>query len=453
MAYQKTARQAVLDGLCSVFGEGAYSAIVLDHMVKEGAMDRRDVGFATRLFYGVIERSVTLDYCIESYAGKPLRKLDLQVVNILRMGLYQLKYMDGVPDSAAVNESVKLIGYAKKQSAKGFVNALLRRFIREGKSFPIPDAKKDALAAMAVETSCPKWILSIWKKQYGMALAKQTAASMLDAPHVNLRVNPLVTTPQALQNELEAAGFTVQTEEGLPACLSITQTVMSIDRLESYQKGAFYVQDIASQYCVRVLDAKPGERILDVCAAPGGKSIGAAMDMGNVGEIHAFDLYEHKVKLIEQNAGRLGLSIIQASIGDAAVYRKEIGLFDRVLCDVPCSGLGVMRRKPEIRLKDEKDVKALPELQYRILCNAANYVKKDGILVYSTCTVNKAENEEICKRFLKEHDTFVTEPIEIKIDAKADAYGMQLLPALTGSDGFYFAKLRRIKDNDENGKN
>ncbi len=453
MAYQKTARQAVLDGLDSVFAQGAYSAIVLDRIVKEAALDRRDVGFATRLFYGVLERSVTLDYCITSYANKPLSKLDLQVVNILRMGLYQLKYMDAMPDSAAVNESVKLIGYVKKQSAKGFVNALLRRFIREGKAFPMPDGKKDALSALAVETACPKWILSLWKKQYGMEFARQTALSMLAAPNVNLRVNPLCTTTDALEEELTVAGFAVQRESALPDCLSITQTAQSLDALESFQKGAFYVQDIASQYCVKVLSAKPGERILDVCAAPGGKSIGAAMDMENKGEILAFDLYEHKVKLIQQNAQRLGLSVIKADLGDAAVYRPEIGLFDRVLCDVPCSGLGVMRRKPEIRQKDEKDVKALPALQYKILCNAARYLKTGGVLIYSTCTVNQEENTAVCKRFLKEHDSFAAEPIEESIGGLKDECGMLLLPQLTGSDGFYFAKLRKIKDNDENGKN
>ncbi len=453
MADQKTARQAVLDGLCSVLGEGAYSAIVLDHIVKDGAFDRRDIGFATRLFYGVLERSVTLDYCITTYAGKPLHKLDLQVVNILRMGLYQLKYMDAVPDSAAVNESVKLIGYAKKMSAKGFVNALLRRFIREGKNFPMPDPKKDALAALAVETACPKWILSLWKKQYGFDFAEQTALSMLEAPNVDLRVNPLITCAEALKAELEQAGFAVRQHEHLPHCLSVTQTAQSIDKLASYQKGAFYVQDIASQYCVSVLDAKPGERILDMCAAPGGKSIGAAMDMGNKGEICSFDLYEHKVKLIEQNAARLGLTAIKAGIGDAAVFDAKLGQFDRVLCDVPCSGLGVMRRKPEIRFKDEKDVKALPELQYKILCNATRYVKKGGVLIYSTCTVNKEENAAVCARFLKEHTNFAAEAVSESIGGMADAYGMQLLPQLTGSDGFYFAKLRNIEENDEHGKN
>ncbi len=443
MASVKTARQAVLDGLCSVFGKGAYSGIVLDHMVKETNFDRRDIGFITRIFYGVLERSVTLDYCISQYAGKPIKKLDLQVVNILRMGLYQLKFMDTVPDSAAVNESVKLISYAKKASAKGFVNALLRRFIRENKQFPMPDVKKDALYALSVETSCPKWILSLWKKQYGLAFARETALAMLNPPKMVLRVNPLVNSTPELRQTLEQAGFSVETVDGLPDALAVIDTVQSIETLPAYQKGGFYVQDISSQWSVRSLGAKPGERILDLCAAPGGKSIGAAMDMHNQGEICSFDLYEHKIALIKQNASRLGLNCIHPAIGDAAVYNEALGEFDRVLCDVPCSGLGVMRRKPEIRLKDEADVKALPEVQYRILCNAARYVKSGGTLIYSTCTINKQENTNICERFLKEHPDFILQPNLSGLTGSSEVCGITLLPQITQSDGFYLARLQK----------
>ena len=438
-----TARQAVLHALGSVYAEGAYSGIVLDHMVKGLGTDRREIGFVTRLFYGVLERSVTLDHCITVYAGKPLKKLDLQVVNILRMGLYQLKYMDAVPDSAAVNESVKLTSYIKKASAKGFVTALLRRFIREGKEFPMPDAKKDPLGALAVETACPKWILSLWNKQYGYDFAKETASSMLQAPATVLRVNPMVTTVKELADELPVAGFTVENVPGLPDALSVLNAAQSLDTLSSYQRGAFYVQDTASQWCVKNLQAQPGERILDICAAPGGKSVGAAMDMKNTGEVRSFDLYEHKIALIEQNASRLGLTAVHATIGDAAEYNETLGTFDRVLCDVPCSGLGVMRRKPEIRFKDSADVKAIPELQYRILCNAARYVKSGGTLIYSTCTVNKEENSKVCERFLKEHPEFTLCDLDAALCGKKESVGMTLLPQMTGSDGFYLAKLRK----------
>lgn len=436
----KTARQAVLDGLYQVFGEGAYSGIVLDHIIKEANLDRRDVGFVTRLFYGVIERSVTLDSCIRSYAGKPLSKLDMQVVNILRMGLYQLKFMDAVPDSAAVNESVKLTVYAKKTSAKGFVNALLRRFLREGKAFPIPDLKKDRLGALAVETACPKWILSLWERQYGREFAKETALSMLNPPNVNLRVNPMKATAEQMKEMLENAGFTVSFVDGLPEALSVSDTAQSMDTLEAFQRGYFYVQDIASQWCVKTLGAMPGERILDLCAAPGGKSVGAAMDMRDEGEIRSFDLYEHKTKLILQNADRLGLSCIRAQLGDAAEYNETLGEFDRVFCDVPCSGLGVMRRKPEIRLKAQADVDALPELQHQILCNAARYVKKGGVLLYSTCTINREENSLVCERFAREHPEFVCEQIN-GVNGISDAYGVTLTPKKTGSDGFYLARF------------
>lgn len=438
-----TARQAVFKALYSVYAEGAYSGIVLDHMVKGAELDRREVGFVTRLFYGVLERSVTLDHCIAVYAGKPLKKLDLQVVNILRMGLYQLKYMDAVPDSAAVNESVKLTAFAKKTSAKGFVNALLRRFIREEKQFPMPDPKKDRLDALAVETACPKWILSLWEKQYGYEFAKETALAMLTPPSVVLRVNPTVTTTEALESELTAAGFTTDRVAGLPDALAVTDTAQSVDMLESYQKGAFYVQDIASQWCVKSLDAKPGERILDLCAAPGGKSVGAAMDMRDTGEVRSFDLYDHKIALIAQNAKRLGLQSVHPAIGDAAVYNETLGSFDRVLCDVPCSGLGVMRRKPEIRFKDSGDVKALPKLQYEILCNAARYVKSGGRLIYSTCTVNKEENSMVCVRFLKEHPEFTLLKTDPALQGMKEDCGITLLPQITGSDGFYLAILQK----------
>lgn len=436
-----TARQVVLDGLNDVTKDGAYSGIVLDRMVKQGGFDRRDVGFATRLFYGVLERSVTLDYAIRSYTGKPIEKLDVPVLNILRMGLYQLKYMDAVPDSAAVNESVNLTAYAKKASAKGMVNAILRRFIREEKKLPMPDAKKDPLGALAVETACPKWILSLWKKQYGLQKAKETAAAMLSAPPVTIRVNPLITEPAALSEQLTAEGFAVKPVNGLPMALDIVDTAKSLDTLSAYKTGAFYVQDAASQWCVKTLNAKKGERILDLCAAPGGKSIGAAMDMENVGEIAAFDLFAHKVKLIEDNAKRLGLSCIHAAIGDAAIYREGLGEFDKVLCDVPCSGLGVMRRKPEIRTKSKESVEKLPELQLKILTQAAKYVKNGGTLLYSTCTINQQENKAVVEKFLSTHPEFIA--VQTDVPGVKDAVGATLFPQDNNTDGFYIAKLMR----------
>jgi 16S rRNA (cytosine967-C5)-methyltransferase len=201
------------------------------------------------------------------------------------------------------------------------------------------------------------------------------------------------------------------------------------------------VQDIASQYCVKALDPQRSERILDLCAAPGGKSIGAAIAMQDTGEIRSFDLFAHKVRLIEENAARMGLTSIHAAIGDAAVYNENLGLFDRVLCDVPCSGLGVIRRKPEIRNKPEAEVKALPALQLRILENAARYLKAGGILIYSTCTINRLENEDVCKRFLEAHKDFTV--LQTDLPGMRDDCGVTLHPVQNDSDGFYIAKLQK----------
>ncbi len=453
-------RRLVLDGLCEVTGNGAYSNLTLDHLLNGARVQRQEAAFMTRLFYGVLERAVTLDYTIETYTKKPVSKLDLQVLNILRMGLYQLKYMDAVPDSAAVNESVKLTAYARKASAKGLVNALLRRFIREGKVFPLPDEQGDRMGALSVKSACPRWILSLWERQYGRKTAEDIAFSMLAPPPLTLRVNTLIADPDTLACALEEKGFTVRRHETLTDCLLLQSAAQSISALAEYEAGAFYVQDASSQWCVQQLGPHPGERVLDLCAAPGGKSAGAAICMGNRGEIVSLDLHQHRVKLIEENARRLKLDIIKPRVGDARVFDKSLGLFDRVLCDVPCSGLGVMRRKPEIRLRPQSDVSALPALQYEILCSAARYLKKGGVLVYSTCTINREENTAVCARFLREHKGFVPLPDTPMPGAVNEKIGTTLLPVKDGGDGFFAARLlycgdavKEGNENEENGKN
>lgn len=443
----KTARQIAFDTLLSVFSNKAYSNIAIDRFLSGAELEAREKSFVTAMFYGVLERNITLLHIIKAYSTKPVSKLDKEICIILQMGLYQLLYMDSVPDSAAVNESVALTAYARKASAKGFVNAVLRGFIRDNKEIKLPALEKNVAEHYSIKLSCPTYVFSMWEKQYGLEDAIALCEESLRVPPITIRVNTLKTTAEKLIGYLEGKGVNAAAHETLADCLVISKSG-EIDRLAQFKQGLFHVQDAASQECVTMLAPKENEVLLDICAAPGSKSFTAAQLMGNIGEIYAFDLYEAKCKLIEQGAKRLGISIIDAKIGDGSVFDKEIKQADCVMCDVPCSGLGIIRRKPEIKLKTKEEIAGLPQLQFSILSNASKYVKIGGRLVYSTCTLNKNENEEVVNRFLKENNLF--EPLQfssptskIKGSNSFLEGTATLMPHKNGTDGFFYAILRR----------
>ena len=383
---------------------GGYSNIALGGMFsKSDSLSDRDKAFAARLFYGVTERKLTLEHIIGAYVSKPLQKLDRQVRITLMMGVYQIMYMDNVPDSAAVNESVSLVKKLGKASASGMVNAVLRSIIRDGKK--IPPVKGDKYDKMAVEYSCPAELIRRICKGYG----EENTVSLLEAsllPSVTvLRTNVLKTSSEELIASLKSRGISAQASEFEENAV-ICDDLRDVERDPDFIAGNYHVQDYSSQLCCKAVSPRKGETVIDICAAPGGKTFTMAEMMGDEGRIFACELHEKRTGLIVKGAERLGISCIEAVTNDARVYNEKLPVADRVLCDVPCSGYGVIRGKPEIRYKPLSEAQRLPEIQLDILRTACRYVKDGGLLVYSTCTVNIEENECVIEKFLAENSDF-----------------------------------------------
>lgn len=437
----QTARGVALSALIRMENDSAYSNIILDTVLKQQSLSSRDTALAANLFYGVLENKITLDYTISRLSKTPIKKIHSTVMMILRMGLYQLYFMDKIPNSAAVNECVKLCKSNKLYSASGFVNGILRTAIRNG-SLSLPQ-QNDKEQYLSVRYSCPIEIIRLWMKAYGENITMDILQSLAGRPPVCVRVNTLRTNTENLKNSLLQAGVTAEKTSELNAlCLSDTG---SVEKLEQYKQGLFHVQDMASQLCCSVLNVAPEHTVLDVCAAPGGKSFTIAQSMNNTGRIFACDLYESRLNLIRSGAERLGIKNIEAVCGDASSI-SSLPQAGRILCDVPCSGLGVIRRKPELRYKPNLGLESLPKIQYKILCHCSQYLKAGGILVYSTCTLNPAENNLNARRFLAEHKDF--EPYKITLPQKQNSVFDErenectLFPQ-NGTDGFFISAFRK----------
>lgn len=428
------ARKIVFELLSKMEEGGAYSKIALDSAFEQYNLGERDKGFAAVLFYGVLERKMTLDYIIRAYSTKEFDSLEKTAVNLLRMGLYQLLYMNSVPESAAVNETVSLASARQK----GFINAILRGFIRDNCKIDYGELSGDA--RLSVEYSCPKWIVKMWRNRFGEEKTLDLLKSSLGRPPLFLRVNTLKCSADELIATLNEDGLEARKNAILPDCVELMRG--SPDCCSAYWRGLFHVQDISSQLCCKILDAKAGETVLDMCAAPGGKSFTAAQHMNNEGRLLSFDLHENKLSLIKSGAKRLGISVISARRNDASVFNSDIPQADRVLCDVVCSGLGVIRRKPEIKYKPKAEIMQLPPIQTEILETAKKYVKRGGRLVYSTCTLNAAENEEVVQKFLENDPDFSPDEIKIGINDNGGYY-RNFFPNETGGDGFFAAAFKR----------
>lgn len=435
----KTARQCVLD-LLQKMRKSAYSNLVLDHAFLTSGLSEQDQRFAASLFYGVLERQVTLDYVLSRYSSRPLDKLDGAVLSILRMGVYQILYMNSVPDSAAVHESVELARYARLASSSSYINAILRGFLRDNAEIQLPE---DPEEAASIEYSCPLWLVKKWKKEYGPENLDRLLKETLRIPPIFVRVNLLRISVSEFVELCSEKGIRCYLEESVPGCVRMEAGMLQ--RLKEIPEGLYHVQDISSQLCCMALDPQPGETVLDVCAAPGGKSFTVAEWMENRGRVLSFDLHENRVKLIRSGAEKLGLACIQAQAGDAKARNPQIplGEADRVLCDVPCAGLGVIRRKPEIKYKSPEDLEGLPKAQYDILSNAAQYLRPGGILVYSTCSLSRDENENVVRRFLRQHPNFSGMRFMEDRGAPFGSWNATLFPGTCGGDGFFIAKLRR----------
>ncbi len=411
--------------------ERSYSNLLLDKALAASKLSHADKKLCAQLYYGVIERRLTLLHILRCYSKKPPEKLDAVIRNVLFLGLYQLAYCEKIPDRAAVNESVALTKQFKKASASGFVNAVLRSFLRDGKEIKLP---KDRWKAMEVQYSAPAALIRTVAKERGAEFAERFFADALETPPTTIRLNPLRGAAEAL----EAEGFSPVPIERLTHAYTVSAA--DVRKSDAFQKGMFHVQDLSSQLCCAILDPQAEETVLDMCAAPGGKSFTIAERMENRGRVLSFDLHAHRAKLIADGAERLGLTCIEAKTGDASAFDPDLPQADRILCDVPCSGFGVIRRKPEIKYKPLSEFAELPDLQYAILENAAKYLKPGGTLVYSTCTVLRAENEEVVERFLQAHPDF--EPVPLTEFGFTEGYATFSV-LYDNCDGFFAARLRR----------
>ena len=438
----KSARQTAYEILLKIEKEGAFSNLATDSALASSSLPQKDRALVSAIIYGTVERKLTVDYQLERHLTKPLGKLKKNVHTLLRMGAYQILFLDRIPNPAAVNETVKAAHDNNMGYAAGMINAVLRKIAASG--LILPDENDDKLKYLSVKYSCPISLISMWIKAYGEENTRELLKFSLESSPVTLRVNTLKITPEELISALESENTqSVRVPESKNA-LYITGLGKNIERLSSYEKGYFHVQDLASQYCAEALGAEKGDRVIDICAAPGGKSFTIAENMQNDGDILACDIYPSRTKLIDDGAKRLGITCITTCVADGGKYYPNVKKADRVLCDVPCSGLGVIRHKPEIKYKPLDDFKGLPEIQYGILSNAAAYVKNGGRLVYSTCTLNKKENDKVCDRFLAEHPEFKSiRPLDI--DAFGDRY-YTLMPHRNNCDGFFIAVFSKSED-------
>ena len=462
-----SSRALALQTLLSV-SRGRYANLTVDATLRRHDLAEADRGLYTALVYGTLERLTTLEYLLSRHSARPLEELDDTVRYALCLGLYQLAYMDRIPDHAALDETVSLV---PRRSA-GYVNAVLRAYLRAEAALPrLPDGTRpprerdlttpadwiarypdlaacEADALLAVVYGAPRALVQTLIEALGRERAEGTLAGFCHKPPMTLRVNPARTTKEALAAALEAEGFA--TAPGLYAPHALRVPDGAITATDAFRDGHFFVQDEASQLCVAALDARPGHVVADTCACPGSKSFGLALDMQDSGCVHAYDLHRSKLSLVESGAQRLGINRLFVAERDARTPDPAlVGQCDRVLCDVPCSGLGVIAKKPEIRHKDLSESARLPAIQAAILEASATYLKPGGVLVYSTCTLLPAENEGVTDAFLAAHPEF--EPLDFEFAPADPAYApirseggrVTLYPDLHGTDGFYIAKMRK----------
>lgn len=438
------AREAAMLALNACQRQGGWSDGALKKQLSAAELSGRDAALATQLCFGVLQNQMLLDFYLSKFSNIPLKRMEGKVVQTLRLGAYQMLFLTRIPHSAAVNSAVALVkAHCKNPRAAGMVNGILRSMERSLQNMPvIPQG--DPVAYLSTLYSHPEWLV----KEFILSLGEEETAQLLAAdnsqPPTAVMVNTTRTTAEALKAMLEADHVEAEPHPWLENCLLLSRTG-DLERMEAFQQGLFYVQDPASRLSVLAAGAKPGMRVLDCCAAPGGKSFAAAIAMENQGEIVSCDLHPHKKKLIQAGADRLGLTIITPKTADGKVFRPEWeSAFDLVLVDAPCSGLGVIRKKPDIRYKDPAPLADLPAVQLDILRNAARYVRPGGTLMYSTCTLLYRENGEVVETFLAENKSYKAEAFPLPGPVGPVQSGsVTLWPHRHGTDGFFISKMRR----------
>ncbi len=432
------ARETALSALIACRKDGAWANGVLKEYILRDRLDSRDSALATRLVYGVIQNRGLLDFYLRQLLTGKLGNLQPVVRDILHMGLYQLYQMDKIPESAAVNESVLLAKkFSKNPKAPALVNGVLRNAQRSRAELKQPVSYADRY-------SHPEELITLLKASVPKGKLEPMLIANNAAPETVIQVNTLKTTTQELQKRLEEEQIPARPHRWMKNCLVLDRTG-NLEQLNSFREGLFYVQDPASKLSVLCAKLEKGWNILDCCAAPGGKSFAAAMETGDSGKIISCDLHGHKIPLIQKGAQRLGIRNHTARQQDASVFVAEWeNAMDAVIVDAPCSGYGIIRKKPDVRYKDPKEMEQLPQLQLQILQNQARYVKPGGVLMYSTCTLLRRENEDVVKSFLAEHPQFSLEALTLPKVFPENTTGMlTLIPGEYDTDGFFICRMRR----------
>ena len=442
-------REIVLEVLLEITEHGMYSHIVLrDVLNKYQYLEKKERSFITRVTEGTLEHMMEIDYILDQFSKVKVKKMKPVIRNIMRSAVYQMKYMDSVPVSAACNEAVKLAVRKGFGSLRGFVNGVLRNVARNLDQIEYPT---EPLQRLSIQYSMPEWILNLWLKAYDSDIVEQMLQAFQRETPLTIRCNLRMGTPKQLKEHLEAEGVTVQVHPYLEYAFHISEFDYLGD-LESFQNGEFSVQDISSMLVSELADPKEGDYVIDVCAAPGGKSLHMAEKLNGSGHVEARDLTEYKVSLIQENIERTGLSNVEAVQQDALIFDEaSVGKADIVLADLPCSGLGVLAKKTDLKYKATKEgADSLAKLQREMLKNVQAYVKDEGKLVYSTCTINPAENMDNVHWFLNQYPEFELIDIhgslceELQKDVKENGC-IQLLPGVHQSDGFFLACMKKRK--------
>ncbi|NLJ41423.1 MAG: 16S rRNA (cytosine(967)-C(5))-methyltransferase RsmB [Clostridiales bacterium] len=440
-------RYTALKILREVNEKGSYINIALKKHLERGGLDNRDASFVSRLVYGTLENQEAIDKIIKDFVGK--KNMNPWIKNIIRLGSYQILFMERVPDSAACNESVNLCMKIGLGSLKGFVNGVLRNISRKKGSLKILSDDSTDMEALSARHGFPLWLTRMWGMEYGQESAQAIVKASHDPGWITIRINTRRTYKEELVEKLKESGVVVQDGHYCENALRI-HGIGNIGQNQMFRKGLFTVQGESSILVCRALDPKPGERIMDVCSAPGGKALYIAELMDMMGKVYAFDIHQHRVDLIKVNKNRLGAAIISEGMKDARIFDPGFeGKMDRILIDAPCTGWGIIHKKPDIKLRiKEENLNSLYDLQWEILKTCSRYVKEGGIMVYSTCTINPVENHGIIDRFLIEHPEFALEDLGNMLpnglkQAAIKGGMIQLIPGRDMIDGFFIARLRR----------
>lgn len=439
------AREIAYKVLLDIEKNKNYSNMAINKHFKDVKISNQDRGLATEIIYGVIENKYYIDYMIDKLSKVKTNKMEIYVKTLLRMGIYQIMFLNSISDYAAVNETVNL---AKKKNSKvsGFINGILRNVIRQKEEIGKVKTKDD-VDYLSIKYSYDKWMIRNWMIHFGKEFTEELLEANNERPNIYLRTNTLKITRDELIKKLEKQNIKAEKVNVVEEAIKV-EHLKDIENNSLYKEGLFTVQDVSSMLVGKVMNPKENSLVLDVCSAPGGKTTHMATLMNNTGQVVSRDIYDHKLKLIKAASKRLGLTNVDVEEFDGMKFdRESIGKFDYVLADVPCSGLGIIRRKPEIKYKEKEEFRQLPPIQKKILENASKYVKVGGTLIYSTCTIQDSENIDVVNEFLQKNKNFELVPIkEVNVDLENQEKGyMKIYPNVHDMDGFFISKLIRVR--------